>query len=99
MSNYQRRVALKKAKKAILRWAGLWLNHAKTGSVRFPDNVKKYLVAKFDFGERTGHKADPLQVSLDIRAVKDESGERLFTRREWLNRQQIKGFFSRLAKK
>ena len=76
-------------------WA---LNQPKTGSVRFPEKVKKYLVAKFDSGERTGHKADPTQVSLDIRAAKDESGERLFKREEWLNKQQIKGFFSRLAK-
>ena len=52
--------------------------------------MKKYLVAKFDLGERTGHKADP---------AKDERGERLFTREEWLKKQQIKGFFSRLAKK
>jgi hypothetical protein len=67
-------------------WA---LNQPKTGSVRFPEKVKKYLVAKFDSGERTGHKADPTQVSLDIRAAKDESGERLFKREEWLNKQQI----------
>ncbi len=76
-------------------WA---LNQPKTGSVRFPEKVKKYLVAKFDSGERAGYKADPIQVSLDIRAAKDESGERLFKREEWLNKQQIKGFFSRLAK-
>ena len=89
--------SVEESKESTLKmgWA---LAQPKTGSVRFPENVKKYLVAKFDFGERTGHKADPGQVSLDIRAAKDESGERLFTREEWLNKQQIKGLFSRLAK-
>ena len=76
-------------------WA---LSQPKTGSVRFSDKVKKYLTAKFDFGERTGHKADPAQVSLDIRGARNEGGERLFPKEEWLNKQQIKGFFSRLAK-
>ena len=97
--NIQQRMqsSFKESKESSLKmgWA---LAQPKTGSVRFPDNVKKYLVAKFEFGERTGHKADPAQVSLDIRAAKDESGERLFTREEWLNKQQIKGVFSRLAK-
>ena len=76
-------------------WA---LSRPKTGSVRFPENVRRYLTAKFDIGERTGHKADPTQVSLDLRAAKDENGERLFKKEEWLNKLQIKGFFSRLAK-
>ena len=31
-------------------------------------------------------------------AAKDESGERLFTSEEWLNKQLIKGLFSRFAK-
>jgi hypothetical protein len=61
-------------------WA---LGRPKTGSVRFPENVKRYLTAKFDIGERTGHKADPTQVSLDIRAAKDKNGERLFKKEEW----------------
>ena len=30
---------------------------------------------------------------------KDEGGEKLFKTAEWLNKEQIKGFFSRLAKK
>lgn len=77
-------------------WA---LSKPRTGSLRFPDNVRKYLFKKFKFGERTGHKADPTQVALDMRSAKCESGDRLFTREDWLNKQQIKGFFSRLAKK
>ena len=77
-------------------WA---LSKPKTGSVRVSPNVRKYLTAKFDYGERTGHKSDPAQVATDMRSAKDEGGEKLFKTGEWLNKEQIKGFFSRLAKK
>jgi hypothetical protein len=76
-------------------WA---LNLLKKGSVRFPEKVEKNLVAKFDPGEQTGQKADPTPVALDIRAAKDESREGQFKKEEWLNKQQIKGFFPTLAK-
>lgn len=35
---------------------------------------KKYLDEKFKIGQQTGHKADPAQVSQDIRHAKNESG-------------------------
>ena len=78
---------------------GWVLSKPKTGSVRFSQNVRKYLTTKFDSGERTGHKSDPAQVSTDMRSAKDDGGEKLFKTAEWLNKEQIKGFFSRLAKK
>ncbi|CAH3179941.1 unnamed protein product [Porites lobata] len=40
------------------------------GPSKFTDKVKKYLTAKFNFGEQTGRKADPLQVSNDMRKAK-----------------------------
>lgn len=76
-------------------WA---LSKARSGSARFPPNVRQYLVKKFDYGERTGHKCDPVQTSLDMRHAMNESGQRIFKREEWLTAQQIKGVFSRLAK-
>ena len=59
--------------------------------------MKKYLTAKFDLGEQTGRKADPLQVSNDMRKAKDAQNNRLFIREEWLTKSQVQGFFSRLA--
>ena len=49
--------------------------------------------AKFDLGEKTGLKADPNQVSADMRNARDEEncGE------EWLTKNQNKSLFSRLA--
>ena len=59
--------------------------------------MKKYLTAKFDLGEQTGRKADPLQVSNDMRKAEDAQNNRLFTREEWLTKSPVQGFFSRLA--
>ena len=50
-------------------------------------------------GEKTGHKADPAQVVADMRTARNENGDRLFSRNEWLNATQIKGFFSRMTAK
>ena len=75
-------------------WA---LHRPRAGSVRFTDKVKKYLTAKFDLGEQSGPKADPQQVSNDMRKTRDEQNRRLFERDEWLTKSQVQGFFSRLA--
>jgi len=66
-------------------------------AIRFPDKVRNYLQEKFDVGNATGHKADPLQVSINMRCARDELGRRLFAASEWLQTQQIRSFFSRLA--
>ena len=49
--------------------------------------------------KKTGHKADPAQVVADMRTARNENGDRLFSRNEWLNATQIKGFFSRMTAK
>ena len=76
-------------------WA---LSSPRPGTSRFSDNVREYLVMRFNRGESTGIKADPHQVSLDMRNATDKDGGRVFNREEWLNKTQIKGFFSRLAR-
>ena len=75
-------------------WA---LPKPRAGSLRFTEKVKNYLTARFDLGEQTGRKADPQQVSNDMRKAKDEQNNRLFDRKEWLTKSQVQGFFSRLA--
>jgi len=55
------------------------------------------VTAKFDIGEKTGDKADPTQVASDMRNAKDDNNSRLFRREEWLTKNQVKGFFYRLA--
>ena len=74
-----------------------WALKPKTVNSRFSENVRSYLTSKFDLGERTGRKADPDQVSSEMRAARSENGERRFERKEWLSKTQIAGFFSRLS--
>ena len=42
-------------------------------------------------------KADPQQVSLDMRRAKNVDGTQVFQREQWLNKLQIKGFFPALS--
>lgn len=74
-----------------------WALKVPKRATRFPDKVRNYLQEKFDVGNATGHKADPLQVSIDMRCARDELGRRLFAASECLQTQQIRSFFSRLA--
>ena len=76
-------------------WA---LSKQRTGGMRFLQKVRDYLITKFNLGEATGKKADPHQVSLDMRLAREHNGERRFKRDEWLTKTQIQGVFSRLAK-
>ena len=47
--------------------------------------------------KKTGLKADPNQVSADMRQARDEDNNRRFSREEWPTKNQIKIYFSRLA--
>lgn len=74
-----------------------WALSKPRSNVRFSQKVKEYLTARFALGEKTGRKADPTQVAADMRNAKNESNERLFTRTEWMTKNQVQSFFSRLA--
>ena len=52
---------------------GWTLSKPRTGATRFPQKVRDYLITRFDLGEATGNKADPNQVSLDMRAAKGQN--------------------------
>ena len=66
-------------------------------NVRFSPKVKEYLTARLTIGERTGRKANPGQVAADTRNAKNESNECPFTRSEWLSKNQVQSFFSRMS--
>ena len=75
-------------------WA---LQKPRTGGVRYSQQVKDYLKARFDAGEESGRKADPYQVVFDMRNARTAENKRLFSRDEWLSRGQIQSYFSRLS--
>ena len=78
-------------------WVDRWALHAPASKSRFPDCVRLYLKAKFDLGERIGEKGDSQQVALYMRNARNENGDRLFQRSQWLTKNQVKNIFSRLA--
>ena len=67
------------------------------GGKRHSPHVKDYLKARFDAGEQSGQKADPQKVSKDMRHAPKEEKKRLFLREEWLTRNQVQSYFSRLS--
>ena len=75
-------------------WA---LQKPRVGGKRYSPHVKDYLKARFDAGEQSGQKADPQQVSMDMRNARTEENKRLFSREEWLTRNQVQSYFSRLS--
>ena len=75
-------------------WA---LQKPRVGGKRYSPHVKDYLKARFDAGEQSGQKADPQQVSMDMRNARTEENNRLFSREEWLTRNQVQSYFSRLS--
>ena len=66
---------------------------------RFHSTQKDYLQKKFEIGELSGRKLDPVIVSQEMKIAKDSSGNRLFSSSEFLTGQQIQSFFSRMASK
>ena len=62
---------------------------------RIEEKVKTFLINKFQAGEISGNKADPLAVSREMKFKKDEDGNLFFQPEEWKTAQQIKSFFSR----
>jgi len=41
-------------------------------------DVKTFLMKKFEEGERTGNKADPVQVAMEMKTLRNENGEPMF---------------------
>ena len=77
-------------------WA---LKSSFTQKTRFNSTQKDYPQKKFEIGEKTGRKLDPVTVSQEMRIAKDSNGNHLFSSSEFLTGQQIQSFFSRMASK
>ena len=74
---------------------GLALKSIKKPS-RMTDKTKTYLVTIFEQGSQIGQKADPVQVSRQMKLEKDVDNKLLFMPDEWRTPQQISQLFSRL---
>ena len=75
-------------------WA---LQKTRGSGTRFTEKVKGYLSSRFQTGERTGRKADPAQVAAEMRKAREADGARKFIRSEWLTKNRVQSYFSRLS--
>ena len=74
-----------------------WALKATKKSTRFQEKVKDFLTDKFNEEVETGRKADPMQVSTEMRHLTDETGKLVFSSQEWKTTRQITSFFARLS--
>ena len=58
-----------------------------------------FLIEKFEDGEKSGNKADPMSVSREMKTKRDGNGRLLFQPNEWKTAQQIKSFFQDIVRK
>ena len=65
-------------------------------NTRFADNVKEYLKSVFNEGEKNGCKSNP-NIARNLRICTDETGQKRFRTKDYLNSCQIVSYFFRLA--
>ena len=76
-----------------------WALKATQKRPHLEEKVKAYLIEKFEAGERSGTKADPLSVLREMKLKRDDKGELVFQPEEWKTAKTIKSFFSRYSAK
>ena len=78
---------------ALQGWALKGQKAATTAS----QNVKAFLIAKFNEGLISGQKANPTDVAKETQKAKDSRGSPVFLLEDWKTARQISSFFSRLS--
>ena len=63
----------------------------------FSEKAKSYLLDVFWMGEGTGKKATASDVALRMKSVRNETGQKIFSKIDWLTEQQIARYLSRLS--
>ena len=74
-----------------------WALRRTRKSVAFSEKAKSYLLNMFWMGEETGKKATASDVAFRMKSLRDETGQKMFTKIDWLTEQQIARYFSRLS--
>ena len=74
-----------------------WALRRTRKSVAFSEKAKSYRLDMFWMGEETGKKATATDVAFRMKSLKDETGQKMFTKIDWLTEQQIARYFSRLS--
>ena len=66
-----------------------WAMRRAQKSVVFLEKAKNYLVDVFWTGEETGKKANASKVASRMKSLRDDTGQKLFAKTDWLTEQQI----------
>ena len=74
-----------------------WALRRTRKSVAFSEKAKSYLLDVFWMGEETGKKATASDVAFRMKSLRDETGQKVFSKIDWLTEQQIARYFSRLS--
>ena len=63
----------------------------------FSEKAKSSLLNMFWMGEETGKKATASDVAFRMKSLRDETGQKMFTKIDWLTEQQIARYLSWLS--
>ena len=74
-----------------------WALRRTRKSVAFSEKAKNYLVDVFWTGEETGKRANASEVASRMKSLRDDTGQKMFAKTDWLTEQQIARYFNRLA--
>ena len=74
-----------------------WAQTRSKRSNRFPEQVKSFLLQQFMIGEDAGRKVTPAEAAIRMRSLRNDAGNRLFEKGDWLTVQQVTSYFSRLV--
>ena len=76
---------------------GGWAMKKSKKSIRVSERVRSYLPETFFQGEGTGVKANLADIACKMRSKRSSTGDKLFSKEEWLSTHQVARYFSRLS--
>ena len=75
-----------------------WALQKTRKAVAFFHRAKNYLLSvSFRTGEETGKKATASDVAPKMKSSRDDTGQKMFSKTDWLTEQQIARYFNRLS--
>ena len=74
-----------------------WALRRARKSVGFSEKAKNFLVDVFWTGEETGKKANASEVASRMKSLRDDTGQKMFAKTDWLTEQQFARYFRRLT--
>ena len=74
-----------------------WVLRKTRKAVAFFLRAKNYLADEFWTGEETGKKATASDMAPKMKSSRDDTGQKMFSKTDWLTEQQIARYFSWLS--